>query len=113
MGLVYSFINEHKITNGPSPFPIPEMVYVKSAIAIAEADQEVFLLEEVINDAPFTKYIGNGSVRPYDFLNGEQLHLGEFLSFGQHLQFIKTKGLAFVGDFQGKHDYIMMSVVSS
>ena len=89
------------------------MVYVKSAIAIAEADQEVFLLEEVINDAPFTKYIGNGSVRPYDFLNGEQLHLGEFLSFGQHLQFIKTKGLAFVGDFQGKHDYIMMSVVSS
>ena len=110
MGIVYNFINDRilKTTSGDPPsFPIPEMVFVKSALAISETDQEVFLLEEVINEADegsFTKYIGNGSVRPYDFLEGEGRRLGEFLSFCQHVQFLKTKGLAIVGDFQGKHE---------
>ena len=52
-------------------------------------------------EGPFIKYIGNGSARPYDFLEGEEHRLGEFLSFCQHVQFLKTKGLAIVGDFQG------------
>lgn len=106
MGIVYRFIDDHKTTNGLAPFSIPEMVFVKSALAITETDQEVFLLEEVINDAvhgPFTKYIGNGSVKPFNFLQGDDLHRGKFLSFCQHVQFLKTKGLAFVGDFQGKY----------
>jgi hypothetical protein len=73
MGIVYNFIDEHKATsNGLSPsFPIPNMVFVKSALEISETDQEVFLLEEVINEeveGPFIKYIGNGSVKPYNFL---------------------------------------------
>jgi len=80
MGLVYSFINEHNTTNlnGLSPsesFAIPEIVFVKSALAIS--DQEVFLLEEVINEeieGPFIKYIGNGSVKPYDFLESKDRH---------------------------------------
>lgn len=76
MGLVYNFINDHKVTNGLSPsFHIPEMIFVKSALAIS--DQEVFLLEEVINEeveGPFIKYIGNGSVEPYDYLEGEDYH---------------------------------------
>ena len=86
------------------------MVFVKSTLAISEINQEVFLLEEVINDAtegPFIKYIGNGSVRPYDFLEGEECRLSEFLSFCQHIQFLKTRGLAIVGNFQGKpHTHI-------
>jgi hypothetical protein len=109
MGIVYSFINDHKSTTGLSPsFQIPEMAFVKSALAISETDQEVFLLEEVIDEAlegPFIKYIGNGSVRPYDYLEGEWHRLGEFLTFCQHVQFLKTKELAFVGDFQGKHKH--------
>ena len=109
MGIVYSFIDEHQMTCSPTQFPIPEMVFVKSALAIAETDQEVFLLEEVINDVverPFIKYIGNGSVRLFDFLNGEELHRGKFLSFCQHVQFLKTKGLAFVSDFQGRFKHM-------
>ena len=106
MGLVYNFIKEHKSSNAVSPsFVIPDMVFIKSALAISDIDQEVFLLEEVINDAvegPFIKYIGNGSVTPYNFLKGEERRLGEFLSFCQHVQYLKTKGLAIVGDFQGK-----------
>jgi Alpha-kinase family len=109
MGIVYNFIEEHKATNGLSPsFLIPEMAFVKSALAISETDQEVFLLEEVIDEeveGPFIKYIGNGSVKPYNFLKSEDSRCrGEFLSFCQHLQYLKTKGLAFVGDFQGKHE---------
>lgn len=78
MGIVYSFINEYKTTSGltSDSFPIPEMVYVKSTLTIAETDQEVSLLEEVIDDAvkgPFIKYIGNGSVQPFDFLTSEEL----------------------------------------
>ena len=116
MGLVYNFINEYEETNGLSPsesFPIPNMVFVKSALAISETDQEVFLLEEVIDeevDGPFIKYIGNGSVKPYDFLEPKERHRGEFLSFCQHVQFLKTKGLAFVGDFQGKHELMKLEI---
>ena len=118
MGLVYSFIDEHKKANdnSPFPFPIPEMVFVKSALAISETDHEVFLLEEVIDSAvegPFIKYIGNGSVIPSNFLIGEQLHRGEFLSFCQHVQFLKTKGLAFVGDFQGECDHVPVKPINS
>jgi hypothetical protein len=113
MGIVYDFISEFKTTNGITHdlISIPKMVFVKSALAIAENDQEVFLLEEVIDDAvegPFIKYIGNGSVRPFNFLTGDELRRGEFLSFCQHVQFLKTMGLAFVGDFQGKHEHIKM-----
>jgi hypothetical protein len=117
MGIVYKFIDEDKATNDLSPsFSIPEMFFVKSALAISETDQEVFLLEEVINEeaeGPFKKYIGNGSVKPYDFLEGEDRHRGEFLSFCQHVQFLKTKGLAFVGDFQGKHEHPDMKNMKS
>jgi hypothetical protein len=104
MGLVYDHIDEHMKTHGPAPFSIPQISFVKSALAIAEANQETFLLEEVINDAVnghFVKYIGNGSVKPYDHLKGDDIHTAKFLSFCQHVQFLKTKGLAFVGDFQG------------
>ena len=108
MGLVYNFISEYNATHGQKTsesFPIPDMIFVKSALAISDSDQEIFLLEEVINEeveGPFIKYIGNGSVKPYDFLEGDELRQGQFLSFCQHVQFLKTKGLAFVGDFQGK-----------
>ena len=112
MGIVYSFINDHKSTTGLSPsFQVPEMAFVKSALAISETDQEVFLLEEVIDETvegPFIKYIGNGSVRAYNYLEGERHRLGEFLTFCQHVQFLKTKELAFVGDFQGKHKHWYM-----
>ena len=106
MGIVYNFINEHKVTNILSPsFLIPAMVFVKSALVISKIDQEVFLLEEVISEdveGQFIKYIRNGSVKPYNFLKSKAHRRGEFLSFCQHIQFLKTKGLAFVGNFQGK-----------
>ena len=91
--------------NSEPPFVIPEMRFVKSALAIADGTHDTFLLEEVIDDSSngnFIKYIGNGSVQPLDFLEGEEIHRAKFLSFCQHVQFVKTKSLTFVGDFQGR-----------
>lgn len=63
------------------------------------------MIEEVINkkaEGSYVKYIGNGSVLPFDFLTGDAAYWAQFLTFAQHLQYIKTCKLAFVGDFQGK-----------
>ena len=49
------------------------------------------------------KYIGNGSVKPLDFLGETAGYRAKFLAFSQHVQYMKTKGLAFIGDFQGKY----------
>ena len=74
MKMIYNFINEHKTINGLALFAISKMIFMKSTLAIA--NQEVFLLEEVTNDAiegPFIKYIGNGFTRPFNFLDSEEL----------------------------------------
>jgi hypothetical protein len=105
MTLVYDFITSFIKEHGSPSFAIPTMRFVKSGLAIAEDTKDTYLLEEVIEDAidgNFVKYIGNGSVEPFDFLEGNNLHIGNFLSFCQHVQYIKTKQFAFVGDFQGK-----------
>lgn len=109
MGIVYDYISNHLQDHGPAPFKIPQMRFVESALAIADTTHNTFLLEEVINDTTdghFTKYIGNGSVKPYNHLSGDDVDRGLFLSFCQHLQFLKTKGLAFVGDFQGGRELL-------
>jgi hypothetical protein len=104
MDLVYDFITSFTKEHGPPPFSVPSMQFVKSALAVADGTHDTFLLEEVIDDPPngtFVKYIGNGSVQPFDFLEGDEVHQAMFLSFCQHVQYMKTKSLAFVGDFQG------------
>jgi hypothetical protein len=105
MGMVYEFINKYTKTHGSPPFTIPKMHFVKSALAISDTTCKTYMIEEVIDevaDGMFVKYIGNGSVKLFDFLSGSTLHHAKFLAFSQHVQYLKTKGLAFIGDFQGK-----------
>jgi hypothetical protein len=105
MGIVYDFINKYTEIHGEPSFSIPEMRFVKSALAVVDATHETYMIEEVIDEAldgAFMKYIGNGSVKPLDFLSSSAAYRAEFLSFSQHVQYMKTKGLAFIGDFQGK-----------
>ena len=104
MQLVYDFIASFTTEQDP-PFSIPNMRYVKSALAIAVDTHETFLLEEVIHDSSdgnFVKYIGNSSVEPLGILEGEEVHRAKFLSFCQHVQYVKTKSHAIIGDFQGR-----------
>jgi hypothetical protein len=105
MCLVYDFVTSFTKEHGLPPFAIPSMRFVKSVgLAIAEDIHDTFLLEKVIDNATdgcFVKYIGNGSVEPFDFLEQDDIHQGKFLSFCQHVQYMKTKPFAFVGDIQG------------
>jgi hypothetical protein len=103
MEIVYEFIDSHIKTHGPPSFSIPKMRFVKSGLAIVDTTHETYMIEEVIDeliDGKFMKYIGNGSARPFD-LRGDDAYRAEFLAFAQHVQYLKTKGLAFIGDFQG------------
>src|SRR5271168_3480138 len=105
MGIVYDYIHKFTTVHGKPSFDIPEMRFVKSALAVVDTTHETYMVEEVIDEAvdgAFVKYIGNGSVKPLDFLSGTAGHLAQFLSFAQHVQYVKTKGLAFIEDFQGK-----------
>ena len=40
--------------------------------------------------------------KPFDFLSSGAAYQADSLAFSQHIQYLKTKGLAFIGDFQGK-----------
>ena len=111
MGIVYDFISKHTEQKGKPPFKIPNMRFVKSGLAIVDANPhnfapcKVFMIEEVIDEkakGSYVKYIGNSSVLPFDFLTGDAAYWAQFLTFAQHLQYIKTCKLAFVGDFQNK-----------
>jgi hypothetical protein len=115
MGLVYDFITLFTKEHGPPPFLIPNMRFVKSALAIADVTHNTYLLEEVINNSThgFIKYIGNGSAQPLDFFEGEEVHQAKFLSFCQHVQYLKTNSLAFVGDFQGRTRTLISNCNSS
>jgi hypothetical protein len=105
MGIIYNFIKTKIVTYGKPPFVIPTMCFVKNALIIADSTREAYLVEEVIDkgaDEMFVKYIGNGSVKPFDFLPGKAADRAQFLAFAQHVQYMKTKSLAFIRDFQGK-----------
>lgn len=103
MELVYDFILDGNF--GTAPFKIPQMSFAKSALAVAEnGGHDTYMIEEVIDevaDGKFIKYIGNGSAVPSDFEDVSLADRAAFLSFCQHIQYIKTQEMAFIGDFQG------------
>ena len=66
---------------------------------------DTFLLEEIIEDkidGPFVKYIGNGSAAPVQLTAKDCAYIADFLAFSQHVQYERTKKMAFVSDFQGQ-----------
>ncbi|KAF5366064.1 hypothetical protein D9757_012396 [Collybiopsis confluens] len=97
---VYTFMSS---TNAGQPaFEVPELRFVNAALAIAQNDtSDTFLVEELIDDRPFVKYINNNSAKPRKLANPAQARIARFLCFAQHVQWNKTKGLAYTSDFQG------------
>ena len=92
----------------PIPFRIPAMRFVKTGLAVATDNRPhgAYIIEEVISEdteGKFTKYIGNNSAKPIPHLNDDVMHRAQFLTFCQHVQYLKTKGLALVADFQGAY----------
>ena len=108
LDLVYKFIEKGIALHGEPPFHIPQMRFIDAALAVehnmAEStDGHVFLLEEVIgeDEGRFRKYVNNVSAVPVRFGNREDEERALFLAFAQHVQYFKTKKLAFVSDYQG------------
>jgi hypothetical protein len=104
MGIVYDYIDQHIEKYGNPTFSVPRMKFVASALAMVDTNHETFMLEDRIEDTvdgAFVKYIGNGSAKPYIFSDADNTHRANFLAFCQHVQYLKTKGLTFIGDFQG------------
>lgn len=84
--------------------PIPEFRFVDAAIFIFDSQDKpgsVVLLETKLNVRHWRKYIGNANTRLYGDLKGNDRRDGEFLSFCQHVQWVKTDGQVFIADYQG------------
>jgi hypothetical protein len=107
MDLVYAFVQKEISARGEPSFQIPSMRFVNTALVVADNNaRDTYMIEEVIDEATdgsFVKYIGNSSARPLIHLDQNITYRAAFLAFSQHVQYMKTKHLAFVGDLQGKY----------
>ncbi|KAI6149554.1 hypothetical protein BKA82DRAFT_20948 [Pisolithus tinctorius] len=119
--MTYKFI-DHAIAASPTPPPflIPRLRFVDAGLALAytQALESIsvsaslsrsstrmtgaYLLEEKIEcDGDFTKFVHNCDCIPLLDLDEEGYDIVEFLCFTQHVQYIKTKGLVYIADYQG------------
>lgn len=100
--LVYTFIAKKK----EFPYgPIPQFRFVEGGLAISTLKDHVFLVEEWIpaSEGWFLKYINNSSAAPlFEHLPQEYRYNARFLAFAQHVQYVKTGGIAYISDFQGE-----------
>ncbi|KAF8913282.1 hypothetical protein CPB85DRAFT_1219719 [Mucidula mucida] len=113
MQMVYTFIESRHAAESelsPAPANIPQFCYVAAAVCTTAKDNLVpyhsFMIEERIaipEDAHFIKWIHNGSPNPVASIdqNHPEYDKAQFLSAAQHLQYVKTRGSAYVADFQG------------
>ncbi|KZT10116.1 uncharacterized protein LAESUDRAFT_645705, partial [Laetiporus sulphureus 93-53] len=119
MQLCYAFIQREDVIRGPPPFTIPQLQFVCVGLAVEDASdindqnpsrrRQVFLLEQYIDstaEGRWRKYINNDTPTPLAMIDEDDQHRADFLAFCQHIQFLKTKRLLFVSDFQGKY-YIL------
>ena len=119
MQMTCDFIDNAIAVSSNSPcFKIPHLRFVEAGLALAYMQVALenktmstpstrmtgaYLLEEWITDdsGEFMKFIHNVSCAPLLEPNEENYDLAEFLVFTQHVQYVKTKGLAYIADYQG------------
>ncbi|KIK15798.1 hypothetical protein PISMIDRAFT_84359, partial [Pisolithus microcarpus 441] len=94
---------------------IPRLRFVEAGLALAYASASkisttstgsvtgVYLLEEKIDcsNTKFTKFIHKVQYSSRLKPDHTGFHIAEFLVFTQHVQYIKTDGLAYIPDYQG------------
>ena len=101
----------------PPPFNIPRLHFVKAGLLFVHADRSngpqapggsrsgtvrmIYLAEEIIH-GKFFKYIHNGDTSPCWFTDPDASEIAKFLSFTQHVQYVKTGGQVYILDYQGK-----------
>jgi Alpha-kinase family len=85
---------------------VPQLHFTSCALACSDDRTNIYLVEEFIDEkveGRFQKYINNSSALvSLSHLRGEEaINIAKFLSFSQHVQYVKTKGLAYISDYQG------------
>lgn len=113
----YAFTSDFIIKKRPldPPFPIPQLHFVKGAIAYLEKSLDdatklaslishhtTYLLEALLPmDQQFIKYIHNADAVPLQECDKLGYEFGVFLCFIWHVQFMCTHGQAYISNFQG------------
>ncbi|KAG6374561.1 hypothetical protein JVT61DRAFT_3910 [Boletus reticuloceps] len=109
LDLTYMFVNAAiKSSAIPPPFNVPQLRFVDAGLALIHSSAsksvtDVYLVEEKILCGPnkFIKFIHNHDFDPSIESDEDGYNIAEFLVFTQHVQYLKTKGLAFISDYQG------------
>jgi hypothetical protein len=119
--LTYAFIDRSIASSTePPPFNIPRIRFVDAGLALSYSQRGSkvpakggskagsscggYLVEEFIEGGPdeFVKFIHNMDSNPLLDYDDYRYELALFFAFTQHVQYIKTGGLAFISDYQGK-----------
>ncbi|KAG1790000.1 uncharacterized protein HD556DRAFT_1446572 [Suillus plorans] len=122
--LTYAFI-DHCIASSeePPPFDIPRVRFVDAGLAISYSQRDSkptkagsktgsscvgYLVEELIEGGPdvFMKFIHNMDSNPLLDHDDYGYEVASFFSFTQHVQYVKTGGLAFISDYQGSTELL-------
>lgn len=112
-----------RIRNAPEPLPftIPSIHFIDASFTFqypmnlwargpkVTTVDAAYLCKEEIPDAntEFTKFIHNGNCVPLVKPGKPEYDVTQFLAFIQHVQYVKTKGLAYVSDYQGQYIPLM------
>ncbi|KAF8120877.1 hypothetical protein EV363DRAFT_1589260 [Boletus edulis] len=109
LDLTYTFVDAAiKSSAAAPPFIVPQLRFVHAGLALAQSSASksvtgVYLVEEKILCHPneFIKFIHNRDFGPSVESDEDGYDIAQFLVFTQHVQYMKTKGLAFISDYQG------------
>ncbi|KAJ3760083.1 hypothetical protein EV360DRAFT_40552 [Lentinula raphanica] len=86
------------------PLPIYPLRFVPAAITLLDSDggskSATFIVEDRINGI-WQKYVGNANAKPVMHPDQPGYERAQYMCFLQHLQFEKTRGLAYISDWQG------------
>jgi hypothetical protein len=123
LDLTYQFVAREIQTRGEPIPPIPVLHFTRTMIAIVQDSnaEKAFLVEEWIDtdsdnsERPFIKYLNNRFPQPClpCSASPKACEIAEFLAFSQHVQWVKSKFLAFTSDYQGAGELLTDPQITS
>ncbi|KAG1770854.1 hypothetical protein EV702DRAFT_1202184 [Suillus placidus] len=122
--LTYAFIDRCiASSDDPPPFNIPRVRFVDAGLAFSYSQRDSkptragsktgstcagYLVEELIEGGSdtFLKFIHNMDSNPLLDEDDYRYKVALFFAFTQHVQYVKTGGLAFISDYQGSTELL-------
>ncbi|KAG2369247.1 hypothetical protein BDR07DRAFT_1268100 [Suillus spraguei] len=125
----YTFIDRCiTFSDKPPPFKIPHVCFVNAGLAFSylQCDSKPtklgsktgstytgYLVEELIEGRPdaFLKFIHNMDSNSLLDEDDYCYEVASFFAFTQHVQYVKTGGLAFISDYQGIFTALQLDIL--